>query len=563
MSDTEIVTDPIEAPRPVGAAERTDGIDAKPAYLIGALSAGAAVIHLMMAPVHAPASQLEAVGFALAGWFQIVMAMLLVFRPSRRWLSLAGIGNAVILAAWVWSRTKGLPFGEEPWTPEAVGGVDLTCAVFEGGVVIGALAQLMPRPTYRVSPVLSAIGAMAVVAVTTVVLVNPKTAAHDHGHGVEVEAGGATAAGAQTVAAPARCDESLNPVAYWNEAKIAGTDGTTATPAAAGPMAGMDHSAEHAHDAAPTTVPAASGTPTTLGPLKGRGSAHYDRLIELANKPGEAAAGFLIAELGTASQAEYDEFIASLNPANAKSGHDAMAGTGNTSEATRHTMSHMGPQQWRPMSDPADCEAVRQELAKSKAVADKYPTAQDAMDAGYKRVAPYVPGIASHWMKFSLVDGTFDVNEPEMLLYDGNGADSHIAGISYYVMFESDAPPSQGFTGDNDLYHRHLGLCSGPKGVIGDSSTTDEECAAAGGRKNDGGDGWMSHAWVVPGCESPWGVFSGINPLLDQQLGQQSGKNDGGCAGSAAKKRYDLSAGSAATMPTTTVPAGNETAAGR
>jgi short-subunit dehydrogenase len=29
----------------------------------------------------------------------------------------------------------------------------------------------------------------------------------------------------------------------------------------------------------------------------------------------------------------------------------------------------------------------------------------------------------------------------------------------------------------------------------------------------------MNHVWSVPGCESPWGLFSGINPVLDTALG--------------------------------------------
>jgi hypothetical protein len=228
-------------------------------------------------------------------------------------------------------------------------------------------------------------------------------------------------------------------------------------------------------------------------------------------------------------------------------------------------MSHLGPQQWTPMTDPADCDAVKAELARTKAVADRYPTAADAKAAGYVRVAPYVPGIASHWMKFAFVDKTFNVDEPEMLLYDGNGDGSHITGVSYYVVMDGETPPSQGFTGNNDLYHRHIGLCSSKAGgVIGVSTTTDAECEAMGGHKNDGGAGWMSHAWVVPGCESPWGVFSGINPLLDSALGKASGTDGGGCAGSAVRDRYDRTPATAETMPasTTTVPAVTEQAAG-
>ena len=66
------------------------------------------------------------------------------------------------------------------------------------------------------------------------------------------------------------------------------------------------------------------------------------------------------------------------------------------------------------------------------------------------------------------------------------------------------------------------------------------DCAARGGTKNDGSKGWMSHAWVVEGCESPWGVFSAASPVLDWDLGQSSGKDDGHCAGSGVRDRYDM-----------------------
>ena len=65
-----------------------------------------------------------------------------------------------------------------------------------------------------------------------------------------------------------------------------------------------------------------------------------------------------------------------------------------------------------------------------------------------------------------------------------------------------------------------------------------------GGHKSGGSSGWMSHAWIVPGCESPWGVFSGENPVLDAHVGQATGKpGSEGCAKSKAAKRYDQSPG--------------------
>ena len=131
-----------------------------------------------------------------------------------------------------------------------------------------------------------------------------------------------------------------------------------------------------------------------------------------------------------------------------------------------------------------------------------------------------------------------------MLLFDGNDPGSRIVGLSYYIRQEGNVAPTQGFVGENDPYHRHLGLCLGAGGVIGDSTTTEEECAARGGSKSTGADGWMAHAWVVPGCESPWGVFSGENPVLDATMAEATGgEGTAGCAASVARDRYDLSPG--------------------
>jgi len=200
---------------------------------------------------------------------------------------------------------------------------------------------------------------------------------------------------------------------------------------------------------------------------------------------------------------------------------------------------HLGPQTWTPITDPATCEQLGQELDTARSVAATFPKASDALAAGYVRVAPYLPGIASHWMNFSLVDESFDVAQPEMLLFDGNGEESNLVGLSYFIRAEGDAEPEVGFTGDNDHYHRHEGLCVGAEGVIGDSTMTAEECEAIGGQKSDGGSGWMSHAWIVAGCESPWGVFSAQNPLLDQSLGESSGVG-APCSGSEVADRWAL-----------------------
>jgi hypothetical protein len=174
---------------------------------------------------------------------------------------------------------------------------------------------------------------------------------------------------------------------------------------------------------------------------------------------------------------------------------------------------HSGPSAQVAITDPATRNLLAQELATARDAALRYPTAADAMAAGYRRVTAYIPCIAAHYINLRLIDGKFDPAAPEMLLFDGNGPDARIVGLSYYVSGVTSAP--EGFAGPNDQWHQHIGLCVSVTGVvIGGSSTTADECTARGGIKADGSTAWMVHAWVVPGWESAWGTFSGEHPEL-------------------------------------------------
>jgi hypothetical protein len=109
--------------------------------------------------------------------------------------------------------------------------------------------------------------------------------------------------------------------------------------------------------------------------------------------------------------------------------------------------------------------------------------------------------------------GVFDAAAPPILIYDGTRSDSQIVGVSYIV--KSDTMPA-GFAGPNDLWHTHTKFCiSKDTGVVlGAESTSDRRCAAAGGENVDLRRDWMMHAWVVPGWESGWGIFSSEHPDL-------------------------------------------------
>ncbi len=190
---------------------------------------------------------------------------------------------------------------------------------------------------------------------------------------------------------------------------------------------------------------------------------------------------------------------------------------GEASEATdEHTADHghgSGTEPAYVAVDRATRDRVAKELTQARDVADAFPTVAEAEEAGYRAVTTYLPLIGAHYMKFTTVDGTFDIAQPEMLLYDGTKQSSRIVGLSYYVQAD-DAP--QGFAGPNDHWHRHIGLCIDTDNpfVIGDEQTTEAECRRRGGVKADGADGWMVHAWIVPGWESPAGVFSAENAQL-------------------------------------------------
>lgn len=506
-------------------------------WVVAGLSAAAGVIHLVQVPAHAGGTLLDPIGFAAVGWFQIIVAaVILAGRDTKRWYAVAAVGNAVALGLWIWSRTAGLPFGSHKGIVEDVGAVDAVGAAFALGAVLLSLRLALSserRNVGRLTPALLAVGALGL---ATTVLVSADSAG-SHSSGAETPALSAHDQLMADIDAK-RCDTDFNDASYWKEARYLGVDTyqggamdpTHSDGSAAASTGGHSHGAAAAAPATTTT--------TEPDPTEGRGSVGLDSLVSATSTAGdgEGAAAQLVIRLGEASDKDYDAWLWWLKDTGALGGHaHDSAASGDTGHG-----GHIGPQPWTAMTDPAECAQLGKELDLATATAMKYPTAQDAMDAGWRRVTMYVPGIAAHYMNFSLVDGKFAVDEPEMILYDGNEPDAHVVGLSYYILQDGSAAPTQGFTGANDQSHRHVGLCQGRGGVIGDSTLTAEECAARGGVKADGSRGWMSHAWVVPGCESPWGVFSAASPLLDGQLGTKSGSDDGGCAGAGVRDRYGL-----------------------
>ena len=156
-----------------------------------------------------------------------------------------------------------------------------------------------------------------------------------------------------------------------------------------------------------------------------------------------------------------------------------------------------------------DQRTFDQQWAVAQRRAEQLATPEQAAAAGYVRAALQDPGVGTHWVKWSLVDGVFDPAQPEMLLFDERvGRTPQLAGFSYWV--KSGHEP-KGFAGANDAWHQHGGLCIVNGWVDREQSPPPPGCP---GSWLAGGDMWMLHAWVAPRWTDMWGPFATLNPKL-------------------------------------------------
>ena len=170
----------------------------RPLWVVAAaLSIGAAAIHLALGPEHLEELGALGYGFYVSGALQLAwaaaLAVLLIFPAGRdltlglRAVAWSGIAiNAVILAAWAFSRIYGLPAGETPWTPEAIGRTDTIAGLLEGVLLLGLAGWLRgwsmgPVRSTRLVAIGAAI-ALSVVLVGTVVAITPDSTGEADGH---------------------------------------------------------------------------------------------------------------------------------------------------------------------------------------------------------------------------------------------------------------------------------------------------------------------------------------------------------------------------------------------
>ncbi|HEY3669884.1 MAG TPA: hypothetical protein VGN51_03040 [Acidimicrobiia bacterium] len=178
-------------------------------------------------------------------------------------------------------------------------------------------------------------------------------------------------------------------------------------------------------------------------------------------------------------------------------------------------------------------ELVAQQLTTARSHAMQYPTVADATAAGYHLAGGFAPGSGAHYVGGPITGGgTFDPNAVQSLIYDGTNSTSKIVGLMYYAM--GDAP--EGFAGPNDHWHRHSHVCIKPTATgidvpfPADAEVSQAQCSEVGGLFMSI-TGYMVHAWVVPGWESPQGVFSHENVNVRCADGTYNTTANGMCQG--------------------------------
>jgi hypothetical protein len=169
----------------------------------------------------------------------------------------------------------------------------------------------------------------------------------------------------------------------------------------------------------------------------------------------------------------------------------------------------------------ADLPTLKTQIEQVRAVAERYPTPDSAKAAGYNRTTSDVPFMGEHYLNFDYVrSGIFDPTKPQGLLYSKiDDGPEKLVGVWFLLIpgtgtNKKDLAP-EGFAGDLDLWHAHIGLC-----LVGFSGASEgetrESCQAKGGSFT-ADLRWMMHVWVAPVQDNPDGVFAYLNNDLYQK----------------------------------------------
>jgi hypothetical protein len=128
---------------------------------------------------------------------------------------------------------------------------------------------------------------------------------------------------------------------------------------------------------------------------------------------------------------------------------------------------------------------LHQELALARAATATYHNVDHAIADGYVQAGDPNPGEGIHYANFALIDGNFEIERPEALVYrEGPNGQLRLAGVEYLVLQEFSPEAPDGFSGDEDVWRDNL----------------------------EGLGAWELNVWIW--FHNPHGVFAASNPEL-------------------------------------------------
>jgi hypothetical protein len=128
---------------------------------------------------------------------------------------------------------------------------------------------------------------------------------------------------------------------------------------------------------------------------------------------------------------------------------------------------------------------LQKELASVRAATAKYHDINQAIADGYADINLYVPHMGWHYLNSGLLDGTFDPEKPELLVYANSPSGGlQLVAVEYAVPLSLSQDPPEGFTGDQDVW---------------DVNTEFQL--------------WTLHCWVW--YNNPDGIFAEYNPRVE------------------------------------------------
>jgi hypothetical protein len=123
------------------------------------------------------------------------------------------------------------------------------------------------------------------------------------------------------------------------------------------------------------------------------------------------------------------------------------------------------------------------ELALARRATAKYHDVENAKADGYIDGNLYTPGEGYHYINPLLIDGHFDPEQPEVLLYAARPGEDGLKLVAVEYVSPDTFPVPEGFTGDDDVWE------SEPPFPI-----------------------WVLNAWIW--LDNPNGTFTFLNPRI-------------------------------------------------